>query len=275
MAPTAHRAPLRLLPHTWFDADGAARGADATKLAVVRGSLSPIEIADRIVAQLLAPGESGPILLCMPGTCSGPFQSTVLEVVRAMRAQYDGALSVASIPYPNMVPDVVTRFLGIGTSVDQSILALVIRRLHAAAPQRPILIVSESQGSWVVAHDLRSDPSLAAAVTRVASFSRPGFATLPPAIGQARSAQHLLPGESGIQDWRHTDDIVPALFGGLGIEVLKGYFVGIEHALQGGEFGYQPHHYEAHAAEAARWLLQGIRPADPTHPSNDDQHTTG
>lgn len=279
---TTHHAPRAVLPlvagvlpHTQFDpAASKGTGADSTKLAVVRGSLSSIEIADRIIAQLLAPGQSGPILLCMPGTASGPFQSTILAVVKAMRAQLSGPMSIASIPYPNGVLDVITRFLGIGSGVDQSILALVIRRLHKYAPNRPILIVSESQGSWVVAHDLRTDPTLAAAVTRVASFSRPDFAHLPDAVGQAHAGRNLLPGSPGIQDWVHTDDIVPALFNRLGPQVLQGYAIGLAHRMHGGEFGYAPHHYEAHGAEAARWLLTGVRPANPVHPSSEDIHAS-
>lgn len=227
--------------------------------------VEPAEIADRIVAKLLE--GSGPILLCVPGTLGSSYETSMLAAARAFVKAADGPVSVASIPYRNGILDAVTRYLQIGVGADTNVLALVLDRLRQLAPGRPILLTGESQGAWLIADTLRADPKLAATVTRIALFAKPGFVQLPAAIGSARSGAGMLsptsPADTGIVDWRHTDDIVGGLFGGLGSDVLLGYVAAIKGWRSTGEFEYVPHHYETHGDEAARWLLHGIRPTLP------------
>ncbi|MCW2926328.1 MAG: hypothetical protein JWM86_296, partial [Thermoleophilia bacterium] len=266
-AAAAAAAAATRRPHVLLDPDLASR-TDAPKAGMP--DMPAEEIADRIVATLLQ--GSGPILLCVPGTLGAAYQTTMLSVARAVVRSIGGPVSVASIPYPNGIKDVVTRFFHIGTEPAHNVLAHVLRKLHAAAPQRPILLTGESQGAWLIADTLREDPTLAAAVTRIAMFAKPGFVTLPPSIGSARDGAALLAatpgGSDGILQFVHTDDIVPSLFRRLGPHVLAGYVRGFGELLAGGQFGYSPHHYDAHGMEAARWLLLGQRPAaDPVHES--------
>jgi hypothetical protein len=231
------------------------------------------EVADRIVATLLA--GSGPILLVVPGTLGTLYQTSMLATARAVARQAKGPTSIAAIPYPNGVLDIVTRALKIGIGPDQNVLAHVIKKLRAAAPHRPILLAGESQGAWLIADTLAQDPSLAAAVTRVALMAKPGFVQLPSSIGTARLGASMLPatasGVNGIVEFRHTDDIVPSLFSRLGPHVFSGYVTSL---LAGRGFEYLPHHYDWHDEEAARWLLEGIRPdrdtvhASGTHPAH-------
>lgn len=233
--------------------------------------MSPSEVADRIVAKLLE--GSGPILLCVPGTLGQTYQSSMLAVARSFIRQAGTPVSVASIPYRNGILDVVTRFVGAGEGSDQNVLALVLRKLHAAAPHRPILLTGESQGAWLIADTLRDDPQLAAAVTRIALFAKPGFVDLPASIGHARNGAAMLPGTAsgvhGILEYRHTDDIVPSLFSRLHPGVLTPY---LESLRTGRGLEYRPHHYDFHGEEAARWLLRAQQPDAPevhrstTHP---------
>lgn len=231
--------------------------------------MSPAEIADRIVATLLQ--GQGPILLCVPGTLGTTYQSSMLATARAFVGAADGPVSVASIPYRNGVGDVVTRFLKLGQDEGQNVLALVLRRLRALAPGRPILLTGESQGAWLIAETLRADPKLAAAVTRVALFAKPGFVALPAGVGAARAGAAMLPAAAdaatGILEFRHTDDIVPSLFHRLGSTVAMGYVEAIGSWRRTGTFDYPPHHYDSHGAEAARWLLLGAPARAPVHHS--------
>jgi len=211
----------------------------------------------------------------MPGTLGAAWETSILETARAVVKRWHGRgpLAIVSIPYSNGIPDVVKRFLHLGTSEDKSVLAMVIRDIHDKAPHRQILLAGESQGSWVIGHDLQ-DPSLAAAVTRVFMFSKPGFQPSPPtgAIGGAAAGSALLPGHPGLIEMRHTDDIVPSLFSRLGLDVLKGYILALQEMAvdSNHHFGYFPHHYDAHGAEAAAYLLDGVVPSKLVHPSSDD-----
>jgi hypothetical protein len=252
-------------PHVLLDPDLESR-PDSPKVGMPKG-MSPMEIADRIVAVLLQ--GSGPILLCVPGTLGQAYQSSMLSLARAVVKQARSSVSVASIPYPNGVLDIVPRFLGIKGDEDQNVLALVLRKLHAAAPDRPILLGGESQGAWLIADTLKADPELAAAVTRVVMFAKPGFVDLPESIGQARNGASMLPGTDsgvhGILEFRHTDDIVPSLFSRLHPGVFTPYLTSLTH---GQGMAYPPHHYDWHGSEAARWLLRGVRPTSaPVHES--------
>lgn len=225
--------------------------------------MTPTEAADRIVATLLR--GSGPILLCVPGTYGGAYQSSMLVTARSVVRHAGGPVSVSSIPYPNGVRDIVTRFLGVGgRGEEQNVLALVLRRLRAAAPHRPILLAGESQGAWLIADTLRADPSLAAAVTRIVVFAKPGFVDMPEAIGGARTGASMLPGTAsgvaGVLEFRHTDDIVPSLFSRLHAGVLTPY---LDSLAAGQGFAYRPHHYDWHGDEAAAWLLHGTPPEGP------------
>lgn len=257
-------------PHIVLDPDLAGRPKAARQRGVPAG-MTPVEAADRIVASILQ--GSGPILLIVPGTLAGAYDNSMLATARAFATRIDGPSSIASIPYPNGVFDVVTRALEIGIGPDQNVLAQVIRKLRAAAPHRPILLAGESQGAWLIADTLRQDPSLAAAVTRVVMMAKPGFVRMPESIGTARLGAALLPGTAsgvrGILEFRHTDDIVPSLFGRLGPHVFAGY---VKSLTSGKGFAYEPHHYDWHDQEAARWLLEGTPPvssevhASGTHP---------
>lgn len=261
-------------PHIVLDPDLASRPKEPKQ--GVPTSMSAGEVADRIVATLLQ--GSGPILLVVPGTLGTLYQTSMLATARAFARQSTGPASIAAIPYPNGVFDVVTRALKIGLDPDQNVLAHVIKKLRAAAPHRPILLAGESQGAWLIADTLRQDPSLAAAVTRVALMAKPGFVKLPASIGTARLGASMLPGTAdgidGIVEFRHTDDIVPSLFGRLRPQVFSGYVTSI---LAGRGLEYLPHHYDWHDEEAARWLLDGIRPErDTVHESGTHPpHTSG
>lgn len=220
------------------------------------------EVADRIVAKLLE--GSGPILLVVPGTLGGLYQTSMLATARAFARMSKGPTSIAAIPYPNGIGDIVTRFAHIGTGPEDNVLAHVLRKLHAAAPHRAILLAGESQGAWLIGDTLRQDPALAAAVTRLVVFAKPGFVDLPESIGTARLGAAMLPENvsrvDGILEFRHTDDIVPSLFSRLRPRVLTGFIDGLKAAMTGGAFGYAPHHYDWHDQEAAQWLLEGIAP---------------
>jgi hypothetical protein len=249
-------------PHVVLDPDLASR-PEGPKQRGVPAGMTATECADRIVAKLLE--GTGPILLAVPGTLGGYYQTSMLATSRAFARLAKGSVSIAAIPYPNGVLECVTRALKIGISPDQNVLALVIKKLRDAAPHRPILLAGESQGAWLIADTLREDPSLAAAVTRVVLMAKPGFVHMPESIGTARLGASMLPanvsGVDGILEFRHTDDIVPALFRRLGPHVLKGY---VDSLLAGRGFEYNPHHYDWHGEEAARYLLEGIAPLLPT-----------
>ncbi|MBC7644276.1 MAG: hypothetical protein H7123_04060, partial [Thermoleophilia bacterium] len=240
--------------------------------------LTPRQQADSIVKSILAGGTEGPVVLCMPGTLGAAWETSILETARAVVQRWHGRgpLAVVSIPYNNGIPDIVKRFLGLANGEDRSVLAMVIRDIHAKAPNRPILLAGESQGSWVIGHDLE-DPELAAAVTRVFMFSKPGFQKSPPtqALGTAAGAvgSARLPGHPGLIEMRHTDDIVPSLFSKLGLDVLTGYVLAFRQMAVDSRhhFGYEPHHYDIHGAEAAAYLLDGIVPGHLVHHSSDDR----
>lgn len=252
-------------PHVLLDPAGGTDGPKAT----YPSGLSPVEIADRILMSLLS--GTGPVLLCVPGTLGRSYETSMLSTARALVAQVGGAVSVASIPYHNSVPDVIKRFFKVGTSVDRSVFALVIRGLKRFAPERPILVTGESQGSWLIAQNFAADPELARAVTRVAIFSKPGFAATIPNVGQAAAGASMLPGPPGVQEWRHTDDIVPSLFSRLNCSVAQGYMEGISELVRNHDFEYYPHHYDLHGVEAATYLLTGVRPSNPVHDSHADR----
>lgn len=264
-APAAPSAPVHAL------LDNTREPSEALRSAGMITGLSPREQADRIIASILAGGSEGPVLLCMPGTLGAAWQSSMLETAREAVRRWNGRgpLAVVSIPYNNGISDVVKRFVGIGTSETSSVLAMVIRGVHRMAPHRPILLAGESQGSWVIGHDLE-DPELAAAVTRVALFSKPGFQKAPASVGGAAAGASLLPGAPGLVEWRHTDDIVPSLFSRIGAKVLGGYVTAFIRMSMNGDFEYIPHHYDAHGAEAAAYLLDGIMPTNLVHHSSDD-----
>ncbi|MEO6867678.1 MAG: hypothetical protein ABI200_06625 [Gaiellales bacterium] len=245
-------------PHVLLDPDLASRPTDPA--GGLPAGMSAEEIADRIVATLLQ--GSGPILLCVPGTRGATYETSMLATARSFVKRAGGPVSVASIPYRNGIRDIATRMLHIGTGADDNVLAHVIRKLHAAAPERSILLTGESQGAWLIADTLCADPSLAAAVTRIAMFAKPGFVQVPDTIGSARLG-------AGILEFRHTDDIVPSLFNRLNLMVLQGWIDTLGEWRRSGSFGYAPHHYDAHAGEAAEFLLRDAAPAsDPAHHSS-------
>jgi hypothetical protein len=249
-------------PHVLLDPDVATR-PKGPKVGMVPG-MSADEMAGRIVAKLLE--GTGPILLCVPGTLGSAYETSMLAIARAFVQQAPGSVSVASIPYPNGAIDCVTRFFHIGTQPDRNVLALVLKRLRVAAPGRPVLLTGESQGAWLIADTLREDPELAAGVSRIAIFAKPGFVKMPASIGSAHVGAAMLhaPETVGVLEYRHTDDIVPSLFGRLGAEVLQGELEALAGWRKTGSYEYPPHHYDPHGADAARWLLEGIRPTAPT-----------
>jgi hypothetical protein len=261
-AAKAAKAAANARPHVVLDPDLASRPETPKQRGLPPG-MSASEVADSIVATLLK--GTGPILLAVPGTLGGLYQTSMLATTRAFARMAKGSVSNAAIPYPNGVLECVTRYFRIGISPDQNVLAHVIKKLREAAPHRPILLAGESQGAWLIADTLHQDPSLAAAVTRVVLMAKPGFVEMPASIGTARLGASMLPanvsGVEGILEFRHTDDIVPALFRRLGPHVLKGY---VDSLLAGRGFEYNPHHYDWHDEEAARFLLDGIAPTLPT-----------
>lgn len=218
--------------------------------------MSPVEAADRIVAALLA--GTGPILLLVPGTLGTEYQTSMLALGRAsLRLAGTRPLCVASIPYSNGIGDIVTRFLHLATKPDENVLSLVLRRLRRFAPDREVYLAGESQGAWLVADTLRAEPDLAAGVTRIAMFAKPGFVTSPSGVGGAADATT---GARGIVEWRHDDDVVPNLFSGIGTAVLGAVGKSLAGLVTTGAYHYKPHHYDRYGATAASWLLDGIRP---------------
>ncbi|MCW2962650.1 MAG: hypothetical protein JWM90_3037 [Thermoleophilia bacterium] len=232
--------------------------------------MSPDEHADRIAASLLR--GRGPILLCVPGTVADLYDNGMYAAARAFIKQTKGPVSISAIAYPNGVFDVVKRVLRIDTKLETNVLALVLKRLIAANTGRAILLAGESQGSWYIADTLRAAPELAAAVTRVALVSKPGFVGMPATVGAARQGAAMLPGtdpgHTGVIQWRHTDDIVPSLFAGISRKTPMGYIEAISGWIATKTFSYRPHHYEMHGDDIASWLLDGVRPTDSVHDSH-------
>ncbi len=228
-------------------------------------ALSPEQQAEKIVRSLMA--GSGPILLCMPGTLGPSYQHAIAATARSLIRMHGGPVSIASMPYPNTVLDNAKRFFARGRPDDNSVLSRVVRTLHKRAPHRPILIVGESQGAWAIAADLLN-PEVARGVTRAVMFAKPGFQRLPEAVAQAGGGAQGLPGPSGLLLINHTDDIVPALFSGLSLDVAGGFMHALKGLFEHGSYGYRPHHYAEHGAEAARFLLTGRRPTVTTMPSS-------
>jgi hypothetical protein len=259
--PIAYPAPGR--PHILLDPDLTTRPLDQMRDLP---KMSAGEQADRICAVLLR--GTGPILLCLPGTASGGYQTAMLSTARAfIELAGDSSVSIATLPYPNGPLDVFTRLVGFHADGDYDVLEQVLLRLKKYAGGRPILLTGESQGAWVIADTLRRHPDLAGIVTRVAMFAKPGFVRMPGAIGQARHGAAMLRATgsrfsdaTGIVEFRHIDDIVPSLFTRMGSAVAKGEFEAVRRLLQTGHYVYPPHHYEMHGEDAARWLYLGERP---------------
>lgn len=267
------KVPAPGRPHILLDPDLATRPLDQD-----RGipDMPVAELADRICAELLK--GTGPIVLCLPGTMGGGYQTAMLATARSMlKLAGDHSLSFASLPYPNGIADIAKRFLGIGVDRDHDVLRQVLERLRKYAGSRPIYLTGESLGAWYITDTLRNHPELAAVVTRVAVFARPDFVAdvPPPSIGGARRGAALLRatgsptavGATGIVEFRHTDDVVAGLFGKLGLDVVRSELSALGRWFSSGHYTYPPHHYEAHGAEAARWLYLGQRPATPEHAS--------
>lgn len=260
-------------PNILLDPDLATRPLDQD-----RGipDMPVYEIADRICAELLK--GTGPIVLCVPGTAGGGYQTSMLATARAMIKLAGGhSISVASLPYPNQPVDVARRLLGIGTDHDHDVLRQVLERLKKYAGGRPILVTGESLGAWYIADVLRQHPDLAAIVTRAALFAKPGFVhdPAPETVGSAHRGAALLratgspwaEGERGLVEFEHTDDIVANLFGGIGRAVVASEVSALKRWLSSGHYTYPPHHYESHGEAAARWLYLGERPVVTKSPS--------
>lgn len=259
--------------HILLDPEAAQR--DRVRVMGLPKGMTAAEAADRIVATVLR--GRGPILLCVPGTLGAYYETTMLSTARAYLRHATGPVSVAAIPYHNGVLDNVSRFFNLGTKPDQNVLALVIQKLSVAAPHRQIHLTGESQGSWLIASTLRDNPSLAAAVTRVALFSKPGFVELPESVGAAHRGVHHLrraratgggKGEAvlaktgnGILNIQHTDDVIAGLFNHLNRSILTSLVRAIDGWRTTGHLGYQPHRYEPDGEAAATWLLTGQRPS--------------
>ncbi|MBC7460207.1 MAG: hypothetical protein H7287_02490 [Thermoleophilia bacterium] len=227
------------------------------------------EIADRICAELLR--GTGPIVICMPGTSGGGYQTAMLATAREMiRLAGGNSMSFTSLPYPNQPIDLVKRFLGLSGGNDDCVLYQVLLRLKKFAGDRPIYLTGESLGAWYIADVLRTNPDLAAVVTRVALFAKPDFVREVPSavLGSAHRGARMLRATgapnavsaTGIVEFRHTDDIVANLFDRLGLDVLKSEFSAVGRWIKTGHYTYPPHHYEVHGTDAARWLYLGERP---------------
>lgn len=259
--PIHYPAPGR--PHILLDPDLTTRPLDQMRDLP---KMSVGEQADRICAVLLQ--GTGPILLCLPGTASGGYQTAMLSTARAfIQLAGDTSVSIATLPYPNGPQDILTRFFGFHTDGEYDILEQVLIRLRKYAGGRPILLTGESQGAWVIAQTLQRHPDLAGIVTRVAMFAKPGFVDMPASIGAARHGAAMLRATgsrfsdaTGIVEFRHIDDIVPSLFNRMGASVFQGEFAALRRLLQTGHYTYPPHHYEMHGMDAARWLYLGEQP---------------
>jgi len=263
-------APNR--PHILLDADLLTRPLDQD-----RGipNMPVYEIADRICAELLK--GTGPIVLCVPGTSGGGYQTSMLATARAMiKLAGSHSLSFASLPYRNQPMDIAKRFLRRkGLERDNDILRQVLERLKQYAGSRPVYLVGESLGAWYINDVLRDNPELASIVTRVALFAKPDFVPpVPPdSIGSARRGAALLRATgsptavsaTGIVSFRHKDDIVVNLFDKLGMDVVRSEITALGGLIRTGHYTYPPHHYEVHGVEAARWLYLGERPTGTDH----------
>lgn len=260
--PAAGQAPIHALLQTGSVEDIVHRPTSKPR--------SDVEEADRIVGALLQ--GSGPILLCMPGTGGKPYEGVIASTARSLIKLHGGAVSIASIPYGNGAGEIPIRFL---SRKKKTILALVIERLKRYAPNRPILLVGESQGSWAAASDLQ-DPMIAGAVTRVVLFSKPGFQQLPGAVGQAATgaASVGLQGDPGLIEIRHNDDIVPSLFNRLNGSIISSFLSQVVGGALRGNAQYPPHKYAVHGDEAAQYLLFGRQPTGKVHPSKLDGSMT-
>lgn len=253
----AHHAPHILEQVGTEPPKGSPRG--------IPHGMSPTEAADRIVAQLLQ--GTGPIVLLVSGTLGVEYQTSMLAIGRSVLklSNTSNAPTVASIPYDNGIGDIVSRTMGKGENPSANVLSLVLHKLKKLAANRPVYIAGESQGSWMVSDTLRKEPELAAFVSRVAIFSKPGFVPLPMSVGSA--AEGAVDGARGLVEWRQTDDIVPALFKGINASVVGSIKSALAGLVKTGKYEYPQHHYERFADDAARWLLYGVKPAVTQLPS--------
>ncbi len=205
---------------------------------------SPQQVADRLLDTLLA--GDGPIYIAVTGTGGASYDHAVLSTLQEVARQGSGgAATVVSLPYANGVADIGRRTLGLSGSGRDEALAIVLRELARRAPHRPVYVVAQSQGSWLVSQVLRDDPDAARAVTRAVLFSRPALA---PSVDAWVAAGTLL-------EVNHVDDIVTGVPTALNREMLRSFAASTMDWMRGQRFSYLPHRYEPDAALAARFLL--------------------
>lgn len=248
-------------PHILLDPHATAAGREEQR-GLPKG-MSAGEAADRIVADLLK--GTGPILLVVPGTSGTSYQTSMFETARqAIELSRSSGISIASIPYANSARDIAVRLLTGYPKPEANVLALVLERLKRFAPNRPVYLAGESQGAWQISDTLSRSPELGQAVQRVALFALPGM-VIPPsvAVGDAKR------GASGIRHWQHTNDIVPTLFTGRMGPALAAFAKAFLDFAKTRDFEFTPHHYDADAAAAARWLVAGVAPSNVVHDSRD------
>lgn len=262
-APTPPPAVARMV-----NADAAIAKANRMTVAATiaaqstKFKLSAREQADRILATIL--NSKGPIVLVVPGTNGRPYEHANYETVHSLLKHINGPAVVTNIPYDNSVIKAVQRFFHINVSNGSSIIGFVLEGINKYAPHRPVYVVGESQGSWVIADELRNK-RLAAMVKRVVFFSTPGFVKVPSAVGDAiKGADNA---DSGVLKINHTDDIVPGLLFNLNIKRVTSILGTVLNGLGGGDFDYTPHYYDQDGAAAGAFLATGRRPKHPNHQS--------
>jgi hypothetical protein len=225
----------------------------------------PVLISLKTVGAAVAQLEQGsqPVVIVVPGTGADALTSTTLAVAGDLDQHLGTPANIGVIEYPSTIPNLFKRFTGISQAGD-AVLDATLRKLGADHVNKPVYLLSESQGSWLAADVLRTDPQAVSTVTRAVMYSKPGFAKLP--IPPAGSAQ-----DDGLADKlvqiTHDDDMIPGLFNRISLARIEGLRHIANSFVHGHGFEYTPHHYIADADLATQFLLNGQRPAQPQHMS--------
>lgn len=205
--------------------------------------MSRREMADQILQRLLA--TSGPIVINVTGTNGAAYDHAALSTLQHMGTQHAGPVTVVSIPYDSSIGRIATRVLGLNTDGATETLALVLRELQRRQPGRRIMVIGQSQGSWVISKVMADDPQAARAITRAVLFSKPAVA---PVVDAQVGAGKVL-------EIAHTDDIVTGVPHRLRVSQLRSMAQSIGRFAASGDFEYAPHHYTGDARIAAEFLL--------------------
>ncbi len=208
-----------------------------------RGTIDdPVQVgaaADAVEGVRRIAGGTGPILIAVPGTGSGRLEGSLRPIAEQLAERGD-APSVVTVGYPSTVAEGAQRFFGAVRSGEDTLDA-TLRAARAQAGERPVYLVAESQGSWIVAEAAHRRKGLIERADRALLFSAPGFAGVDDALPADATRYRA---------FEHDDDIVPATVWG----VRARHLGAIPKMLSGGE---HPHDYARHARDAAAFLDQG------------------